>query len=144
MASRYYLPAHIDGVPCAPSILCRHWHTVVTDNMMKIQMKPLLAAAVCALLLTACGTNSGSVTLETLVEMQSEYNGERVATRGVLRTFDHPRHYWIEDDRLNRVALQPEDQLPPLVGRTVRVVGTFSYSPSTGRIITIERMELEL
>lgn len=112
--------------------------------MMKIQMKPLLAAAVCALLLTACGTNSGSVTLETLVEMQSEYNGERVATRGVLRTFDHPRHYWIEDDRLNRVALQPEDQLPPLVGRTVRVVGTFSYSPSTGRIITIERMELEL
>lgn len=112
--------------------------------MMNTLMKPLFAAALCAILLTACGTNSGSVTLETLVDMQSEYNGERVATRGVVRTFDNPRHYWIEDDKLNRVALQPEDKLPPLVGRTVRVVGQFSYSPSTGRIITIEQMELEL
>ncbi|PKM43065.1 MAG: hypothetical protein CVV05_16090 [Gammaproteobacteria bacterium HGW-Gammaproteobacteria-1] len=107
-------------------------------------MKPLLAAALCTLLLTACGTNSGVVTLETLVDMQNEYHGERVATRGVVRTFEKPRHYWIEDDKLNRVALQPEDQLPALVGRTVRVVGTFSYTPSTGRIITIEQMELEL
>ena len=110
---------------------------------MKTLMKPLLAAALCAVLLTACGANSGGVTLETLVEMQNEYNGERVATRGVLRTYDHPRHYWIEDDKMNRVALQPEDKLPPLVGRTLRVVGKYSYSPSTGRIITIEHMELE-
>ncbi|MEW6645903.1 MAG: hypothetical protein AB1450_01725 [Pseudomonadota bacterium] len=107
-------------------------------------MKLMLAAAMCMLLLTACGTNSGSVTLETLVDMQREYDGERVATRGVVRTFDNPRHYWIEDDKLNRVALLPEDQLPPLVGRAIRVVGKFSYSPSTGRIITIERMEVEL
>jgi len=112
--------------------------------MMNTLMKPLIAAALCAVLLTACGTNSGSVTLETLVELQQEYNGERVATRGVLRTFESPRHYWIEDDKLNRVALLPEDQLPPLVGRAIRVVGKFSYSPSTGRIITIEQMELEL
>ena len=106
-------------------------------------MKPLLALALCTILLAACGTNTGSVTLETLVDLQREYNGERLATRGVVRTFDNPRHYWIEDDKMNRVALQPEDQLPALVGRTLRVVGKFSYSPSTGRIITIERMELE-
>jgi len=110
---------------------------------MKTMIKPLLAAALCTVLLAACGSNSGSVTLETLVEMQNEYNGERVATRGVLRTFDNPRHYWIEDEKMNRVALLPEDKLPPLVGRTLRVVGQFSYSPSTGRIITIEHMELE-
>lgn len=110
---------------------------------MKILTKPLLGAALFAVLLTACGTNSGAVSLETLVDMQVEYNGERVATRGVVRTYEKPRHYWIEDDKLNRVALQPEDQLPALVGRTVRVVGKFSYSPSTGRIITIEHMELE-
>jgi hypothetical protein len=61
----------------------------------------------------------------------------------VVRTYEKPRHYWIEDDKLNRVALQPEDQLPALVGRTVRVVGKFRYGPSTGRIITIEHMELE-
>jgi hypothetical protein len=110
---------------------------------MKTSMKPLLALALCTILLAACGTNTGSVTLETLVDLQREYNGERLATRGVVRTFDNPRHYWIEDDKMNRVALQPEDQLPALVGRTLRVVGKFSYSPSTGRIITIERMELE-
>lgn len=112
--------------------------------MMKTLMKPLLGAALCVVLLAGCGTDSGGVTLETLVDLQREYNGERVATRGVLRTFDNPRHYWIEDEALNRVGLLPEDKLPPLVGRTVRVVGQFSYSPSTGRIITIEQMELEL
>lgn len=106
-------------------------------------MKPLLALALCTILLAACGANTGGVTLETLVDLQREYNGERVATRGVVRTFDNPRHYWIEDEEMNRVALQPEDKLPPLVGRTLRVVGKFSYSPSTGRIITIEHMELE-
>lgn len=111
---------------------------------MKTLMRPLFAAALCTVLLTACGSNSGSVDLETLVGLQNEYNGERVATRGVLRTYETPRHYWIEDENLNRVALEPEDKLPPLVGRKLRVVGKFSYSPSKGRIITIEHMELEL
>ncbi len=111
---------------------------------MKNFMNPRLAAAVCAALLAACGAANSGVTLETLVNMQNEYNGERVATRGVVRTFDHPRHYWIEDEKQNSVALQPEDDLPPLVGRRVRVVGKFSYSPTTGRVITVERMELEL
>lgn len=111
---------------------------------MKNLMKPLFVAAVCAVFLTGCGSNSGSVALETLVELQREYNGERVATRGVLRTYETPRHYWIEDENLNRVALEPEDKLPPLVGRKLRVVGKFSYSPTKGRIITIEQMELEL
>lgn len=110
---------------------------------MNALMNPLLAAALCAVLLTACSPNSGSISLETLVELQREYDGERVATRGVVRTFDNPRHYWIEDDKLNSVALLPEDQLPPLVGRTLRVVGKFSYNPTTGRTITIEQMELE-
>lgn len=111
---------------------------------MNTFMKPLLAAAFCALFLTGCGASSGMVTLETLVELQREYDGERVATSGVLRTYKKPRHYWIEDENLNRVALEPEDKLPALVGRTVRVVGRFSYSPSKGRIITIEHMELAL
>lgn len=105
-------------------------------------MRLPFVGVVCALLLTACGPDVGFVSLAELVDRQHEYDGERVATRGVLRTYDDPRHYWIEDEALNRVGLFPEDELPGLVGRELSVVGHFAYGPKTGRSITIERMQI--
>lgn len=63
-----------------------------------------------------------------------------VRTRGVVRTFEGPRHYWVEDDRLNRVALEPDELVAPLVGQEVRVVGRFDFDDRKGRIIEIEEI----
>lgn len=106
--------------------------------------RPALALVLALLLLVvpACTTDSGvtEASLEELTVQQESWDGRRVRAGGVLRTFDEPLHYWIEDEDLNRVELVPVDGLDELVGRTVRVEGTFSFDDQRGRRIEVEEL----
>ncbi|QEA37762.1 glucose-inhibited division protein B [Pistricoccus aurantiacus] len=92
------------------------------------------------LALTACGEERpAEVPLPVLVSQQAEYQNALVATQGVVRSFDNPRHYWIEDEDLNRVEILPQEQIAPYLGQEVRVVGRFGLD--NGRKLTLERLE---
>lgn len=78
--------------------------------------------------------------LGQLVEYQSGYNGREVITEGVVRHFEDPLHYWIEDAELNRVALEPAEHVADLVGYRVRVQGTFVVSRDGGRMIRTQKV----
>lgn len=100
----------------------------------------------CALLLSAylvlgCqGSEPVNTTLAVLSDAQSDFDGRRVMVSGTLKTHAEPRHYWIENDSFNRVALETAEDLAPWVGRTVKVRGTFFYDPDRGRRIQVEDM----
>ncbi|MCH8553266.1 MAG: glucose-inhibited division protein B [Natronospirillum sp.] len=93
------------------------------------------------LVLTACTDVVLERSLEQLVAHQSGYAGRDVRTTGVVRSFDDPLHFWIEDDELNRVAIEPEDRVADHVGQRVQVTGTFISSADSGRIIRAEQVE---
>ncbi len=86
-------------------------------------------------MLAGCGASDAEVSLANLADYQQGYDGRDVVTEGVVRTFDDPRHYWIEDDDLNRVAIEPDRSVADHVGERVRVQGRFSASPEAGRLI---------
>lgn len=102
------------------------------------------AAVVLGLAAGSCGDSDSKgpvdVTLATLANEEASYEGRQVRTEGVVRTFESPRHYWIEDAYPNRVALEPADVAAPLVGEEVEVVGRFTFDEETGRVITIEEI----
>ena len=75
--------------------------------------------------------------LSALTASQVDFNGRHVLVSGTLRTFDAPRHYWIENEGLDRVALVGADKLAPLVGQTVEVSGIFVYDRHMGRRIEV-------
>ena len=79
-------------------------------------------------------------TLSSLSAAQKDFNGRRVIVSGTLRTFDAPRHYWIENEALDRVALEGAIDLAPLVGQTVKVQGMFHYNMESGRLIEVEEL----
>ena len=81
------------------------------------------------------------VTLPVLVNQAEQLDGTRVRTEGVVRHFEDPLHYWIEDEDLNRVEIFPHEQIAPHLGETVRVVGNFEYSATEGRRLTLESVE---
>ncbi len=116
----------------------------------RIVSGPLAALVVAALMvtalmvLTACGlvtTGPRAVTLAELAADQDRYDGTVVSTEGVVRSFDDPLHYWIEDEDVNRVELVPHDEVAPLLGEEVRVVGEFTFDRDQGRLITVDRIE---
>ena len=88
--------------------------------------------------LVACGGSDSEVSLANLADYQQGYDGRDVVTEGVVRTFDDPRHYWIEDEDLNRVAIEPDSSVADRVGERVRVQGRFTASPDAGRLIQAE------
>lgn len=94
------------------------------------------------LFLAACGSQAEAynVTLADLVRFADRYDGQRVSTAGRVRTTADPRHYWIEDDELNRVAIRPMDRVDQLVGQRVRVTGQFRYSRESGRLIRADQL----
>ncbi|MGH8998124.1 MAG: hypothetical protein ACRDY7_01890 [Acidimicrobiia bacterium] len=94
-------------------------------------------------LMAACGADDdrpADVSLATLATQEDAYQNKLVRTQGVVRVFEPPRHYWIEDDHPNRVALEPEHLVAPLVGQEVRVVGRFHFDERTGRVIKIKEI----
>lgn len=105
---------------------------------------PLAALVVAALVLTACGlvtTGPRAVTLAELATEQDRYDGTVVRTEGVVRSFDDPLHYWIEDEDVNRVELVPHEEVAPLLSEKVRVVGEFTFDQDQGRLITVDEIE---
>lgn len=82
------------------------------------------------------------VTLAELVVEQDRYDGQLVETEGTVRTYDRPRHYWIEDEAVNRVELVPAETAADHVGARVRVRGRFSFRDDEGRRITVEQLEI--
>ncbi|MBL7248982.1 hypothetical protein ACLD02_14740 [Alloalcanivorax sp. C16-2] len=75
--------------------------------------------------------------LRALAAQPEDFQQALVATSGVVRGFDDPEHYWIEDDALNRVELMPLEEARDYLGQRVQVVGTFHYEPGRGRWLEI-------
>jgi hypothetical protein len=102
----------------------------------------LLAAA----LAVGCGSTAPDVptdvALVELVEDQEGYDGEVVTAEGVVRTYDSPRHHWIEDADQNRVELEPQDLVAPHVGDEIRVTGRYSFRDDRGRLIEVDDLEV--
>lgn len=103
---------------------------------------PLVAGLV-ALLLAGCGREEGpaEVPLPVLANNPAAHDDRRVVTRGVVRRFEEPLHYWIEDADLHRVEIFPRELIAPYLGETVRVEGRFRFSREQGRRLTLERVE---
>jgi hypothetical protein len=104
----------------------------------------LLVAIATTLSLTACGFDDAppeDVGLAELAARPQAYDGRTVRTRGIVRGFDDPRHYWLEDPRINRVGLEPMDMIAPHLEREVTIVGRFSFSRDRGRRIAIDGIE---
>lgn len=92
-------------------------------------------------LLTACGAGKPTETsLSALAAASKDFSKRHVLVTGTLRTFNDPRHYWIEDDRLNRVAITPSEELLSMVGETISVRGTFYYDQDEGRRIKVKEL----
>lgn len=81
------------------------------------------------------------LSLAELAARPTAYDGRVVRTRGTVRGFDDPRHYWLEDENLNRVGLMPEERVAPHLGRQITVLGQFSYTRDRGRRIRIGTIE---
>ena len=93
------------------------------------------------LLIAGSGTAAPvKTTLSALSEVQKNFDGRQVIVSGTLRTFDTPRHYWIENDELDRVALEGTINLAPLVSQTVTVRGMFRYDGEAGRRIEVDEL----
>ncbi|PAU78964.1 glucose-inhibited division protein B [Halomonas salipaludis] len=103
---------------------------------------PLAAVLLVVLFLSGCGSDSDSqVPLYVLASEGDAYDGERVVTQGVVRRFEDPLHYWIEDQDLNRVELFPHDAVAEHLGEQVQVSGTFRLDERGGRRLTVTRLE---
>lgn len=98
----------------------------------------IVYALIVANAMFGCGDPAPTQTnLSALATSQVAFNGRHVIVSGTLRTFDAPRHYWIENEDLDRVALEGADNLEPLVGQTVEVSGIFVYDRNAGRRIEV-------
>lgn len=95
----------------------------------------LVLSAMVMLALLGCSETTADIPLATLVAQQAEYDGQTLSTHGIVRTFDEPRHYWIEDDELNRVAIEPDEAISDYVGERVRVTGDYRADRKTGRVL---------
>ena len=94
-------------------------------------------------LLSTRGRGDGSIPLAQLAAQQEAYAGKVVRTHGVVREFEGGYvgvHYVIEDDRQNRVLLQPPDVAAPYLGRDVTVLGRFEWHAEGGRFITVNQI----
>lgn len=97
-----------------------------------------VAASITWMLGCQADTHPEDVALAELVARQADYDGRTIRTRGIVRTFDTPRHYWLEDDHLNRVGLMPAELIAPHLDRQVTIVGQYSFASDRGRRIAID------
>ncbi len=105
------------------------------QTILRNPASAVLSAVLMLSLLGACSDTTTDVPLAALVEQQAEYNGQTLSTTGTVRTFDVPRHYWIEDDDLNRVAIEPDEAVSDYVGERIRVTGDYRADRKTGRVL---------
>lgn len=103
---------------------------------------PMLVLALFLPWLGGCGgePDMAEVPLPVLASAPADHDGRRVATQGVVRHFEDPLHYWIEDEDLHRVEILPHDAISPYLGEAVRVEGIFAFSTGEGRRLTLEHV----
>ena len=78
------------------------------------------------------------LSLSLLVMQQSLFNGKPIRTRGVVRGYNDPWHFWIEDHQMNRVALHPSELAHSYLGQEVELQGYFYYQQDLGRRLVLE------
>jgi hypothetical protein len=127
-----------------PVYLMLENHRVIVEGELfrytaEMRIKLLMTFGI-TLLLAGCGASVPvKTTLAALSEAQKDFDGRQVIVSGTLRTFDTPRHYWIENEALDRVALlEGTINLAPLVSQTVTVRGMFRYDSEAGRRIEVD------
>jgi hypothetical protein len=97
------------------------------------------------LVVAGCGVGTDTPVSATLADLTTDtdrYEGRIVTTQGVVRTFDQPRHYWIEDVDLHRVELVPQEAVAEHLGLEIRVTGRFTFRDDEGRRIVVEELEV--
>ena len=112
--------------------------------MQKTVLHRALILSSLLLTLTACqgSATPQDVALAELAAQATQYDGRTVRTRGRVRSFDSPRHYWLEDRWGNRVGLLPPEQAAPHLDREISVRGRFEYNPQRrGRYISLDAVE---
>lgn len=115
---------------------------------MRHYLKPihsLLPVLLSALVLVGCGNveKPKQVSLATLTESAASFDNTDVITRGIVRHFEAPLHYWIEDEDLNRVEVFPHQRVALFLGETVLVEGHFRFSTTEGRRLTLTKIRRE-
>ncbi|SDL69211.1 hypothetical protein SAMN05192555_106106 [Franzmannia pantelleriensis] len=118
------------------------WHQILPSSRMWLRLVASLMLIVAMTInLSGCGGGDDrEVPLYVLAGEGSAYDGQRVVTQGVVRRFDDPLHYWIEDQDLNRVELFPHDAVVEQLGQRVQVSGTFRLSERGGRRLTVSSL----
>ncbi|RUR30407.1 glucose-inhibited division protein B [Vreelandella andesensis] len=93
-------------------------------------------------LISGCrGQLTVTVPLPLLVNNPASFDDKNVVTQGVVRHFNDPLHYWIEDEHLNRVEIFPHQEIAPYLGESVEVEGQFHFSPNKGRRLILARVD---
>lgn len=83
-----------------------------------------------------------AVSLAELATAHDAHDGSFVIAEGTVRTYDQPRHWWIEDAEQHRVELFPHELVEDLVGQRIRVTGRFTFHDDRGRGIDIDDLEV--
>lgn len=94
------------------------------------------------LMLVACSETDTEYSLQLIVSEQHSFDGRSLTTFGVVRDYDDPKHYWIEDEQLNRVALEPHSSVAGFVGREVVVTGRFMLNEHGGRLLKVREIDV--
>ena len=124
--------------------------TVIVGTIEASRVRGALRASMLTWVVLAVGCALGSsapleVTLAELATRAEPYAGESVLVVGTVRLFEDDgafaRHYVIEDERQNRVALLPGDAAARYVGEEVVAVGRFDFDDTVGRLIRVVRIE---
>ena len=105
----------------------------------------LVPVLLAALVLVGCVDieKPKEVSLAMLTENATYFDNNRVITRGIVRRFEAPLHYWIEDDDLNRVEIFPQERVALYWGEAVLVEGHFRFSATEGRRLTLNKIKRE-
>ncbi|MFC7368785.1 hypothetical protein [Vreelandella zhaodongensis] len=103
---------------------------------------PMVAVLLMVTLVSGCrGQLTVTVPLSMLANNPTAFDDSPVVTQGVVRHFNDPLHYWIEDEHLNRVEIFPHQQIAPYLGEAVEVEGQFHFSTNEGRRLILARVD---
>ena len=112
---------------------------------MGARIRRIGAAALVAVGLLGACAGPVDASLADLVFDTESYVGREVRVTGTVVAFDEAdgalqRHIVIEDERNNRVQLEPIEAAEPHIGSQVEVTGRFRFDPSVGRILDVSEI----
>ena len=129
------------------SIASHHWKKAEVSAMRHFlkTINSLVSLLLAALVLVGCNDmeKPEAVSLAMLTENATDFDNNQVITRGIVRRYEAPLHYWIEDEDLNRVEIFPQEQAAPFLGENVLAEGHFRFSATEGRRMTLTKIKRE-